>query len=187
MLNIGKLSAAIVVGIALTNGHQVNAQSVQPVSASDQVKDDLFAGTEKFAAGAKDINEVNMDQKTLGMMSGSGKHADMAKKMDFVVVHSYSYDKPGMYKLSDVAVYRQKLTDGSWSCMVHTQSKDGSTDVCMRTGPDHESNEMVVITAEPKELTFVHLKGRMSLADLGSMGNMGGPASPTPPPTPRPR
>ncbi len=175
--------AAMLVVSALVWAKPVRAQGVQPVATSDQVKDSLFEGTEKFAAGATNVSDVNMDQKTLGMMAGS-QYGDMAKKVDFIVVHSYTYDKPGMYKLGDLDVFRLKLKTADWSCIVHEQTKTTSTDVCMRNGADHESNEMVVIDAEPKELTFVHLKGRMSLADLQKMQGMGGPPTPTPPAPP---
>jgi hypothetical protein len=150
----------------------IHGQETVAAASAPQVKDDLFAGTEKFAQGASDVSEVNLDKNMLGMV-GKGKDG-LAGKMDFIVVHSYTYDKPGMYKQEDLDAYRKKLTDGSWSCFVHTRDKDGSTDVCQRTMPDNETHEMVIMTAEPKELTFVHLRGRMSLSDLGKMGgNMG--------------
>src|SRR5947209_498720 len=85
-----------------------------------QVKDDLFAGTEKFAQGAKEVTEVNLDKNMLGMVS-HGKHGeDIAGKMDFIVVHTYEYEKPGMYRQEDVDQFRRKLTDGSWNCFIHT-------------------------------------------------------------------
>ena len=158
-------------------------QEVETVSATPQTKDALFAGTERFAKGAKDVTEVNMDQKSLAMMPSGGKNAEKAKKMDLIVVHTYTYEKVGMYSLADVETFRKRLDDGSWSCIVHEKSKDGSTDVCMRPGTDHETNEMVVITAEPLELTFVHMKGRMPMGDLTKMGAMGGD-TPTPPAPP---
>jgi hypothetical protein len=150
---------------------------VAAVASGPQVKDDLFAGTEKFAVGASDVTDVNLDKNMLSMMGhgkGEGKgegKGDLAGKMDFIVVHSYTYDKPGMYKLEDVEAYRKKLTDGSWNCFVHTHSKDESTDICQRTMPDNETHEMVIMTAEPKELTFVHLRGRMSINDLSKMSD----------------
>lgn len=152
-----------------------------PEPGAPQVKDGLFEGTEKFAAGAKDVTEVNMDKNMLGMMGGKGAQTEVARKMDFVVVRTYTYEKAGMYRDEDVEVYRKRLQDGNWSCMVHTRDKNGSTDICMRAGADNETHEMVVLTAEPKELTFVHLKGRMPFADLGKMA----PAPPTPPLQPR--
>lgn len=153
-----------------------------------QVKDELFAGTEKFEQGATDVTNVNLDGKMLGMV-GKGKGGDIAHKLNFIVVHSYTYDKPGMYKMEDVAAYRKKLTDGSWNCFIHTRDKNGATDICSKTAADGETHEMVIMTAEPLELTFVHLSGKLSLDDLGKMGNnMGGDLGvpPLPPPPPRP-
>jgi hypothetical protein len=152
-----------------------------------QVKDDLFAGTEKFEQGASDVTNVNLDGKMLGMVGGKGKDGDLAHKLNFIVVHSYTYDKPGMYKMEDVAAYRKKLTDGSWNCFIHTRDKDGATDICSKTAADGETHEMVIMTAEPLELTFVHLSGKMSLDDLGKMGNNMGAPVPPPPPPPTPR
>jgi len=159
-----------VAALAVVYPRPVKAQMTltSAVAEGPQVKDELFAGTEKFAQGASDVTEVNLDRNMLGMV-GKGKDG-LAGKMDFVVVHSYTYDKPGMYRQEDVDAYRKKLTDGSWSCFVHTRDKDGATDICQRTMPDNETHEMVIMTSEPKELTFVHLRGRMSLDDLGKMG-----------------
>jgi Domain of unknown function (DUF4252) len=159
---------AVAMGAVVCPPPPAYGQAAMMVSAL-QVKDDLFAGTEKFAVGASDVSEVNLDKNMLGM-AGKGKDG-LASKMDFIVVHSYTYDKPGMYKLEDVEAYRKKLTDGSWNCFIHTRDKDESTDICQRTMPDNETHEMVIMTAEPKELTFVHLRGRMSLKDLGDMGS----------------
>jgi hypothetical protein len=46
------------------------------------------------------------------------------------------------------------------------REKNESTDICSRVGPDHEAREMVIISAEPQELTFIHMSGNMSLDDL---------------------
>ena len=161
------------------------------VSVGDpQVKDDLFAGTEKFAAGASDVTNVNLGPDMLGMVSG--KHGgDMAHKLNFMVVRTYEYPRPGMYNLADVDVYRQRLKTGNWNCFIHTEeSKTGeSTDICNRALPNGEGNEMVILTVEPKELTFIHMSGKGSLADLsrmGRMGGMGGMVTPDPPDPPTP-
>jgi len=142
--------------------------------ADKPVKDDLFAGTEKFAKGAKEVSEVTLDPSMMGMIPG-GKDggSDMAHKMRFIVVRSYEYDKPGMYKMEDVEVYRKKLDDGSWNCSIRVREKDESTDICSRQTADHKGSEMVIIAAEPKELTFIHMSGNMSLNDLQKMNGMG--------------
>lgn len=149
-----------------------------------QVKDELLEGAERFAKDAIDVSEVNLDAKALGLVGGNTPEmAEMARKMDFVVVRDYTYDKPGMYRAEDVEAFRKRLLDGPWSCIVHTKDKSGTTDICTRQSTDHETNELVIISAEIKELTFVHIKGRMALADLGKMrGMMGGGAAGTAPP-----
>jgi hypothetical protein len=129
----------------------------------------------------------------LGMVSG--KHGgDMAHKLNFMVVRTYEYPHEGMYNLADVDAYRQKLKTGNWNCFIHThESESGeSTDICSRALPNGEGNEMVILTVEPKELTFIHMSGKGSLADLGKLGKMGGmggitiPDPPEPPTPPEP-
>jgi len=176
-----KLLGCAGLAVAMAGGcAPVGAQSSKTVLfmgwGGFQVKDDLFAGTEQFAKGASDVTEVNLDPKMLGML-GKSTGNDLAHKMEFLVVHSYSYDKPGMYKMEDVEAYRKKLMDGSWNCFIHSRDKDGSTDICQRTAADNETHEMVIMTAEPKELTFVHLKGRMTIDDLRKMGGSMGVSS----------
>ena len=53
-----------------------------------------------------------------------GPGADMTKKMKLMVVRSYAYDKPGMYRMEDVEAYVKKLEDGSWSCPIVSREKE---------------------------------------------------------------
>jgi Domain of unknown function (DUF4252) len=157
--------------------------------AAPQVKDDLFAGAEKFAQGASEVSEINLDPSTMGMVGqgcGGCGEGNLASKMNFMVIHSYKYDKPGMYSLDDFMAYSKKLTDGTWNCYIHVREKDGSTDMCSRTAADHETNEMVILTAQPREITFIHLSGKMSLADLSKMNGRSGVLKHQIPPPPIP-
>jgi hypothetical protein len=154
-----------------------------------QVKDELFAGTEKFANGASDVTDVNLGPDMLGMVSG--KHGgNLAHKLNFMVVRTYEYPRAGMYNPADLEVYRQRLKSGNWNCFIHTsESKSGeSTDICNRALPNGQGNEMVIMTVEPRELTFIHMSGTGSLADLGKLGALGGYGGsiPTPPEPPAP-
>jgi hypothetical protein len=167
----------------LARGAQMQAQMLarsavmqaEMVSVGDpQVKDELFEGTEKFAKGATDVTNVNLGPDMLGMVTG--KHGgDVAHKLNFMVVRSYTYPQAGMYNVADVDAYRDKLKSGNWNCFIHTyESKSGeSTDICNRALPNDEGNEMVIMTVEPKELTFIHMSGKGSLADLGKLGALG--------------
>jgi hypothetical protein len=122
---------------------------------SATVKDDLFTGTEMFAKGATDVTEVTMDPQTLGMVGG--KDSAKAHRTVLNVVRTYSYDKPGMYKIEDVETFRNKLNTGDWHCSVHTRSlKTGeSTDICNKQRTD-DLDERAIITVSPKSLTFIH-------------------------------
>src|SRR6202789_1291362 len=160
-------------------------------------KDDLFVSTEKFAKGASVLTNVNLGPDMLGMVSGN-HGGDVAHRLNFMVVRSYTYPRTGMYNVADVDAYREKLKSGNWNCFVHTyESESGeSTDICNRALPNNEGNEMVILTVEPKELTFIHMSGKGSLADLGKLGALGhmhmgnlniqGPKPPTPPAPPEP-
>jgi len=141
-----------------------------------QQKDDLFAGTDKFAQGAKSTTEVNLDKNMLAMVGKFGDDgedksgSELAKKMDFVIVHEYEYASAGQYKMADVEEFRRRLEDGGWSHIVKERSAGESTDVCVKVDQNGQVSELVVITAEPTELTFVHLKGHMSMEDLTKVG-----------------
>jgi len=156
--------------------------------AAPQVPDDLFAGADKFAKGARSSTEVNLDRKMLGMASrfiadndddddkgkdkdkDGKKEADLAKRLDFVIVRTYEYPKPGMYNRADVDEIQHRLDTGGWSHIVKERSETETTDVCVKTDENGQFSELVVITAEPTELTFVHLKGHMSMRELTRMG-----------------
>ena len=138
-------------------------------SSSDDVKDDLFAGTEAFAKNATNATEITMGPDGLGMAAGYGKHG--AHNMVLNVVRSYTFDKPGMYNMAEVDAYRAKVNTGDWHCSVHTRDlKTGeSTDVCNK----HRTDGMIesaIITVEPKELTFIHTirKGGDDKSENGS-------------------
>jgi len=129
---------------------------VQPEGQSTaDTKDDLFAGTSIFAKGATDVTEISMDPDSLGMVKG--KDGARAHNTILSVVHTYSYDKPGMYRMEDVETFRQKLSTGDWHCSIHVrdEKKGESTDICNKRRTDG-LKESAIITVEPKQLTFIH-------------------------------
>jgi hypothetical protein len=151
-----------------------------------QEKDELFAGAEKFAAKAKTSSEVNLDSRMLGLASGD--NSGLMKKLDFVIVRSYEYDKAGDYNMADVEPFTKRLESGGWSHLVKERSATESTDVCVRIDRENQISELVVIDAEPKELTFVHLKGHLSMKDLMKAGaSYGVPQGAPDPPAPDPK
>ena len=133
----------------------LGGSTMMQAQTNGTVKDDLFAGTEKFAANASSVTEVDMDPDSLDMVNGH--NSTRARRTVLSVVHTYSYDKPGMYNMTDVEAFRNKLNTGDWHCSVHVRElKSGeSTDVCRKHRTD-DLEESAIITVEPKELTFIH-------------------------------
>jgi hypothetical protein len=183
-IGIGRLKMMATVAMLF-----VAAMSMQAMGAMQQ-KDELFAGADKFAQGAKSTTEVNLDKNMLAMVGKFGDDGadksgtDLARKMDFVIVRSYEYAKAGQYNLADVEEFRKRLEDGGWSHIVKERSATESTDVCVKIDKDGQFSELVVISAEPTELTFVHLKGHMSMEELTKMGNRYGVPQTNPAPDP---
>lgn len=134
-------------------GQGIGAEGAQ--STQTLAKDDLFAGTEVFAKGASDITEITMDPDSLNLVGGNDEHR--ARNMVLNVVRTYTYDKPGMYNMSDVEAIRNKLNTGDWHCSVHIRDlKNGTgSDVCGKRRTDG-MKETAIIEVEPKQLTFIH-------------------------------
>lgn len=158
------------------------AQNPPPNNRQDDSQSDpLFAGTGEFAKGAIKSTEVNLGKNMLAMAGKSfsagshGPQAELAKNLDAVFVREYQYAKPGQYKMADVQKYLNRLNGSGWTHMVRERSATENTDICFRGGDDGEPGEMVIVSAQPTELTFVHLKGRMSMSDLSKLGHNFGP------------
>ena len=157
MMRMRRAVWAMAMGLTVGAGAQTSATGA---------KDDLFAGTEKFAQGASSVTQIDMDPDELGKVDG--KDGLKARKMVLSVVHVYEFDKAGMYRAEDVEVFRKKLEGGEWHCTVHIrEAKSGeSTDVCNKRRDDGMREE-AVITVEPKSLTFIH-----TIRKMGAPGGM---------------
>jgi hypothetical protein len=170
------------------NGLRLQTNVTMNVAYQSQ-KDDLFAGAEKFAQGASEVTEINLDPSTMGLVGKRyGRGGDETSKMKSMSIHTYKYDKPGMFKMEDVEAYRRKLENGTWICPIRVRTQTGSSDICSRADAD-QVNEMVIMTIEPQKLTFIHISGKMSLDELNEMSGSANsfrphvnlPMSPMPP------
>jgi hypothetical protein len=167
------------------------AMSLTGTAWAAAAEDQFFAGTEKFAKGAKNVSEVTLDQRTLRMASGFiGKEDNDSEdvkrimtNLKGVFVRSYEYASDGQYNAADLEEYRKRLDgNGEWAHIVKVRSIDPhgeNTDVYMLTA-NGKTAGIVVIAAEPRELTFVHIDGPINPEDLGKLGgSMGIPRNTT--------
>jgi hypothetical protein len=158
------------------------AIAVAPVWAADDFK--LPVSLEKLAERATETVDVTLDQSTLALASGflSKNDPDEAEvkkligKLKGVYVRSFEFDKEGQYSKSDVDAVRTQLKGPNWSRIVGVKSIKGENSEIYILKNGDQIGGLVVLDAEPKELTIVHIDGNISPDDLGRLsGHMGIP------------
>jgi hypothetical protein len=88
-----------------------------------------------------------------------------------VYVKSFEFEKEGAYSKNDLDPIREQLRSPGWSKIVNVQSKQDSETVEIYTMSD--TNKMiglVILTAEPTELTVVNIVGPINLDKLSKLG-----------------
>jgi hypothetical protein len=159
------------------------AISLAPVWAAEDFK--LPFNLDKLAERATESVDVTLDQSTLQLASGFLSKDDpdeaqvkkMIGKLKGIYVRSFEFDKEGQYSMSDVQALRAQLKGPNWSRIVGVKSIKGeNTEVYLLKNGD-QIGGIVVLDAEPKELTIVHVDGSISPEELSRLGgHMGIPA-----------
>jgi hypothetical protein len=137
----------------------------------------LPASVEKLAEKAEESVVVTLDSSMLRLFARFDKDNDGAKKvlagLDSVYVRSFQFAWEDEYKPADVEAIRAQLQAPAWSRIVGVRSKQGGEDVDVYFkdgGGNGKLAGIAVISAQPRELTFVSISGSIQpeqLADLG--------------------
>ncbi|HEX9161672.1 MAG TPA: DUF4252 domain-containing protein [Thermoanaerobaculia bacterium] len=126
---------------------------------------------------------VTLDARMLRLASKfleSGDHDqrlahDMIQKLQGIYVRSYEFDHEGEYDRSVVDRVRSQLGSG-WQRIVEVKSRLRENTEIYTQGRGDQITGLVVITAEPKELTIVNIVGPIDLDRLADLeGNFGIP------------
>ncbi len=136
-------------------------------------------GIDKLAAKADEATEVNLEGPLLNFASRalSDKDPDQAKAKRIVgglkgiYVRSFEFSKDGQYSLADIDAFRNQFQPPAWSRMVGVKSNKGgdNADVFFKLSSDGDIGGLVVIAAEPKELTIVHIVGTIKPEDIAEL------------------
>jgi hypothetical protein len=147
-----------------------------PGWASDDVK--MPVDLEKLAAHATESVDVTLDASMLQLASKFLSNGDpdevqvkkLVSNLKGIYVRSFEFDKEGQYSLSDVQSIRTQLKAPVWSRIVCVRSLKGeNSEVYLKKDGD-KIGGMVVIAAEPKELTIVHIDGPINPEQLSELG-----------------
>jgi len=167
--------------IRITNGALITLVTCFTLCAQD-IKIPL--NLDKLAQRAKESVDVTLDTSLLQLASGflSKNNADEAKvkkmiaNLKGVYVRSFEFDKEGQYSMADVEAIRVQMKTPTWSKIVSVKSlQSENTEIYVKKEGDHIGG-LVVLVAEPKELTVVHIDGPINPEELSELsGHMGIP------------
>ena len=150
--------------------------------AADDIKFPI--NFEKLAERATETVDVTLDASMLQLASGFLSKDDpdesqakkLVSKLKGVYVRSFEFDKDGQYSMADVDSLRAQLKAPEWVRIVGVKSIKGeNTGVFVHRIGD-SIHGLVVIAAEPRELTIVHIDGPIKPEELSELsGHMGIP------------
>ena len=144
--------------------------------ADDDFK--LPINLDKLAEHATESVDVTLDKSMLALAGGflSNEDPDEAQvkkligKLRGIYVRSFEFDKEGQYSMSDVQAMRAQLKAPGWSRIVGVKSLKGDNAEVYILKDGEQIGGIVVLDAEPKELTIVHIDGSISPEELSRLG-----------------
>lgn len=143
----------------------------------------LPATFDKLAEKASDHVEVNLDGNLLQFagkfLSSSDPDEARAKALivglKSILVRNFEFDKTGQYTDADLEPLRSQLRAPGWSKIIGFVSKrDGDNAEIYTKGDGDKISGLVILAAEPKELTIVQIIGTISLDQLSDLGGQFG-------------
>jgi hypothetical protein len=138
---------------------------------------------EKLAETAEETVDITIDGSMLQFSERllSDRNGDQARakrvlrNLKSVTVKSFEFGRIGAYSTAEVDDLRKQLQGPGWSRVVEVRSRrDGdNVDVFMRA-ENAQISGLIVISAEPRELTIVELNGAIRPEDLHDLRGMAG-------------
>lgn len=133
---------------------------------------------DKLAAKASETTEVTLNAHMLQLAAKFMNDEDdreareLVKKLKGIYVRSFEFDSAGSYSQADVDAVRAQLKSPTWEKVVGVRSKrDGeNAEVYFKADAGDTIAGLVVIAADPKELTIVHIDGPLDPSDLDKIG-----------------
>ena len=128
---------------------------------------------QSLALKAVESVDVNLDGAMLRLASkfltdDDRNVRDVVRKLEGVYVHSYEFDSDGAYDRSIIDRVRTQL-GADWKRIVTVQSRTrDNVEIYTQTRGDSIAG-LVIISAEPRELTIVNIVGPIDLDKLASL------------------
>ena len=129
----------------------------------------------KLAARATEKVDVTLEGPALQLasqfLSGAAPRINqIVSALKSVYVRSFEFDKEGQYSEADLDNIRAQLRSPQWSKIVDVKEKGGDNVGIYMNTDGKQSQGIVVLAAEPKELTFVQIVGPIDPSMLNALG-----------------
>ncbi|HEY0593983.1 MAG TPA: DUF4252 domain-containing protein [Thermoanaerobaculia bacterium] len=136
----------------------------------------LDVDTKDLAAKAIETVEVTLDGQLLKAATrflataeaDEKALAGLVGKLDGIYVRSYTFADDGAYDRSLIQQFRSKIGP-EWQKIVNVQSVDQENVEIFTHLRGDVIDGLTIIAAEPRELTFVNIVGRIDPAQLGAL------------------
>ena len=153
------------------------AAGLAPLWAQD-IK--LPANLDKLSAKAEESIDVTLDGSLLKMAArflSDKDDPDVAKvkriiaKLEGVYVRSFQFRDEGEYNRADVESVRAQLQPPTWGKIVGVRSRreGNDVDVFLKLPASGQLGGVVIIVAEPRELTFVNVVGTIQPEEVADL------------------
>ena len=137
-----------------------------------------------LADKATEVVDVTLDAQMLRLaanfFSGAGRSSDeravrdIVQRLEGIYVRSYQFDREGVYDRNVADSVRRQLGP-TWKRVVNVRSR-GRENVEVYTNVLGDAiTGLVVISAEPRELTLVNIVGPIDMAHLAGLEGIGVP------------
>jgi hypothetical protein len=130
-----------------------------------------------LAARASETVDITLDGSLLQLASkflnrhdpDQAAARDIVSKLEGIYVRSYEFDKEGEYDRSVVEKVRAQLGP-NWKKIVTVQSRNkDNVEIYIDSRGDNLVRGLVIINAEPRELTIVNLVGPVDIDKLAAL------------------
>jgi hypothetical protein len=131
----------------------------------------LDINLDTVAAKAKEKAEVTLEGSLLtqALQTAPANVKSAAANVSRVVFRHYEFDKTGQYSDADLeSVHKQA---SNWPRVLNVKEEHESVEIYMLASQNGKPAGFLLIAAEPKELTVVHVVGSIDLASLRAVVN----------------
>jgi hypothetical protein len=135
---------------------------------------------DQFAAKAKSKTEINMDEsmvKSAASFLSQEKEDEAAvkksvKDLKGLYLRSYEFENNGLFKLEDLKPILDQIKGPNWTSFLRNQEGDEQTEIWFHR-TNGQIDGLLLVAAEPGEVTVINVVGATRLEDLSALGEFG--------------